>query len=200
MKQYIFVGLLMDFVEINTSKGAGEVTWSCSKRFRNWSIPERFAISGWPTEMASFGRYNLIYGWNGSGKTTISRLFQALEMRKSVEFNVDLSIDGMNVNGSDFEQINTPGGVFNRDFVLENVFPADGGDMALILVLGKDNVQKQQAIERLKESHAAAEAALQEARLAKAAATKALDQHCIDRAMAIEAILRSSASSRYSNV
>ena len=38
----------------------------------------------WPSDMDSFGRYNLIYGWNGSGKTTISRLFQALEMRKPV--------------------------------------------------------------------------------------------------------------------
>ena len=105
----------------------------------------------WPTDMLSFGRYNLIYGWNGSGKTTISRLFQALEMRKPVEFDVDLSIKGRNVNGSDFEQINIPVRVFNRDFVSDNVFPAGGGDMAHILVLGKDSVQKQQEIERLKE-------------------------------------------------
>ena len=153
----------------------------------------------WPPNMPSFGRYNLIYGWNGSGKTTISRLFQALEMQKPAEFDVDLSIKGRNVNGSDFEQINTPVRVFNRDFVSDNVFPASGGGMAPILVLGKHSVQKQQAIERLKKNHAAAEATLQGARSANAAAAKALDQHCIDRAKAIKDILRSSASSRYNN-
>lgn len=138
----------------------------------------------WPTSMTSFGRYNLIYGWNGSGKTTISRLFQALEMRKKpVEFDVDLSINGRNVNGSDFEQIKRPPvRVFNRDFVWENVFPTGGGDIAPILVLGKDSVQKQQEIERLKENHVTAEATLQGAQSTKDAATKDLDQHCIDRA------------------
>ena len=153
----------------------------------------------WPPNMPSFGRYNLIYGWNGSGKTTISRLFQALEMQKPAEFDVDLSINGRTVNGSDFEQINTPVRVFNRDFVSDNVFPASGGGMAPILVLGKYSVQKQQAIERLKKNHAAAEDTLQGARSANAAAAKALDQHCIDRAKAIKDILRSSASSRYNN-
>ena len=30
---------------------------------------------------------------------------------------------------SDFEQVSTSVRVFNRDFVLENVFPTDGGDL-----------------------------------------------------------------------
>ena len=37
----------------------------------------------WPANMLSFGHYNLISGWTGSGKTTISRLFQLLEMGMS---------------------------------------------------------------------------------------------------------------------
>ena len=153
----------------------------------------------WPTDMLSFGRYNLIYGWNGSGKTTISRLFRFLEMGKPATFDVALSINGRNVNGSDFEQVSIPVRVFNRDFVLENVFPTGGGDMAPILVLGKDSVQKQQEIERLKKKRAAAEATLQKVQSNKNAATKALDQHCIDRAKAIKNTLRSSAPSRYNN-
>lgn len=35
----------------------------------------------WPAELPVFGHYNLIYGWNGSGQTTVSRVFRGLEMR-----------------------------------------------------------------------------------------------------------------------
>ena len=141
--------------------------------------------------MLSFGRYNLIYGWNGSGKTTISRLFRALEMRKKpTEFEVDLFVNGRNVNGSDFEQMSMPVRVFNRDFVLENVFPTGGGDMAPILVLGKDSVQKQQKIDHLKKNRADAEIALQKAQSTKDAADKALRQHCINQAKVIRSSLK----------
>lgn len=30
-------------------------------------------------EVDDFGRYNLLYGWNYSGKTTLSRVFSALQ-------------------------------------------------------------------------------------------------------------------------
>ena len=37
-----------------------------------------FRNFGWPTDLPEFGRHNLIYGWNGTGKTTLSRLFRDL--------------------------------------------------------------------------------------------------------------------------
>ena len=169
------------------------------EKIRRLEHPGTLRNFRWPTDMASFGRYNLIYGWNGSGKTTISRLFQALEMRKPAEFDVDLTINGRDVNGSNFEQMNTPVRVFNRDFVMDNVFPTGGGHMPPILVLGRDSVQKQQEIERLKENRAAAEITLQETQSAKAFAIRTLDQHCIERARTIKEALRSSAPSRYNN-
>lgn len=51
---------------------------SCIKRIRHPGVIRDFS---WTTDLFEFGRYNLIYGWNGSGKTTISRLFRALERR-----------------------------------------------------------------------------------------------------------------------
>ena len=48
-------------------------------RIRNLGVFRAFA---WPVDLPTFARYNLVYGWNGSGKTTISRLFRALEVRK----------------------------------------------------------------------------------------------------------------------
>ena len=29
----------------------------------------------WPQGLPGFARYNLVYGWNATGKTTLSRLF-----------------------------------------------------------------------------------------------------------------------------
>ena len=153
----------------------------------------------WPAEMAEFGRFNLIYGWNGTGKTTISRIFRAVEKRRSADYEVVLSIRGRRFSGSDFEHVNTSVRVFNRDFISDNVFPTDGTDMSPILVLGEDNVQKQQEVECLREKHALAEESLQTAVVAKKNATKALEMHCFDRGKAIKEMLRSSAESPYNN-
>ncbi|MFZ5898145.1 MAG: AAA family ATPase [Bacillota bacterium] len=36
----------------------------------------------WNDNLPEFAKLNLIYGWNYSGKTTLSRIFQALEHKK----------------------------------------------------------------------------------------------------------------------
>ena len=77
----------------------------------------------WPAELPTFGRYNLIYGWNGSGKTTISNLFRALELRKQPEGETTLATASTTIAGNDFAQATLPVRVFNRDFVTANVFP-----------------------------------------------------------------------------
>ena len=168
------------------------------ERIQSLKHPGTLSNFRWPSEMPNLGRYNLIYGWNGSGKTIISRLFRAVEMRTPVDFEVVLSINGRNFNGSDFEQINTRVRVFNRDFVSANVFPVSG-DVAPILVLGEGSVQKQREIERLKSKQAIAEARLNQAESDKSTAINAIDRHCIDRAKAIKDLLRSSGPNPYNN-
>ena len=37
-------------------------------------------------ELPDFKKYDLIYGWNSSGKTTLSKIFKILESGKSEEF------------------------------------------------------------------------------------------------------------------
>ena len=83
----------------------------------------------WPADLPNFGRYNLIYGWNGSGKTTVSNLFRALELRKPPEGEVTLATASATVTGNDFAQATLPVRVFNRDFVSANVFPVSGGEV-----------------------------------------------------------------------
>src|SRR5688572_18853742 len=102
-------------------------------RLRNHGV---FRDFNWPADLADFDRYNLIYGWNGSGKTTLSRLFRALELRKiPATGEVKVRIDENDVAGTDFPNAAASIRVFNRDFVIDSVFPAGGGDVSPIFVV-----------------------------------------------------------------
>jgi wobble nucleotide-excising tRNase len=154
----------------------------------------------WPADLPSFGRFNLIYGWNGSGKTTISRMFRALETRTApAAGEVVFTINGAAVSSHDFSQATLSVRVFNRDFVAESVFRVGGSDVPPILVVGKESVEKQKQIEQLRKSLADAQTALASERSKKQAAEKVLDKYCIDQAATIKSVLRSSGSNPYNN-
>jgi wobble nucleotide-excising tRNase len=153
----------------------------------------------WPTDLPTFGRYNLIYGWNGSGKTTISKLFRALELRKPPEGEATLEINNVSVTGGEFSQAALPVRVFNRDFIAESVFPAGGSEVPPIFVLGKESAEKQAQVEKLKGQQAAANSEGEIAKQEKTKAERALDKHCVERATVIREVLRSSGSNPYNN-
>lgn len=153
----------------------------------------------WPGELPTFGRYNLIYGWNGSGKTTISNLFRALELRKPPEGEVTLATANSTMGGNNFAQATLPVRVFNRDFVAANVFPVGGGEVPPIFVLGEESAEKQAQVEQLKGEKTQAEEALDAAQQESTKAVKALDKHCVDRATVIRETLRSSGNNPYNN-
>lgn len=154
----------------------------------------------WPADLPSFGRFNLIYGWNGSGKTTISRMFRALETRTApAAGEVVFTINGAAVSSHDFSQATLPVRVFNRDFVAESVFRVGGSDVPPILVVGKESVEKQKQVDQLKRSLADAQTALQSAQSKVRDDEKALDKYCIDWATNIRETLRSSGSNPYNN-
>jgi len=158
-----------------------------------------FRDFAWPTGLHDFGRYNLIYGWNGTGKTTLSRILRCLEKRTVASGQVTVALDGRDIPGDEFPHVTVPVRVFNRDFIDENVFPVGGGGLPPIFVLGAESVEKQKEIERLKGERAQAQARLDTARVEKQQAEKNLDQFCIDRAKIIKDTLRSSGPSRYNN-
>jgi len=159
-----------------------------------------FRDFSWPSKLPDFGKFNLIYGWNGTGKTTLSRLLRDMELRRRPGMgDVTIRIDGLEVGGSDFPHSTLPVRVFNRDFINESVFPVGGGDIPPIFFIGKENVEKQKEAGRLKEERREEEAKLNAARDAKQKAEKEFDQHCVDRARVIKDTLRSSEKHRYNN-
>ncbi len=166
-------------------------------RLRHPGVLRDFA---WAAELPTFGRYNLIYGWNGSGKTTISKLFRALETGTApANGEATFTINGADVSGRDFGEAALPVRVFNRDFVTESVFPLGGGEVPRILVVGKVSVEKQKEVEQLRKSLADAQTALESGRSNKRDVNGALDRHCIARAAVIKDTLRSFGSNPYNN-
>jgi len=94
-------------------------------KLKNFGIFRDFL---WCKETPELARFNLIYGWNKSGKTTFSRVFASCE-KKTIEFkqypktgefeiktNSELTINQANCHNNT-EQIR----VFNKDFIEDNV-------------------------------------------------------------------------------
>lgn len=153
----------------------------------------------WPADLHDFGRFNLLYGWNGSGKTTISKMLRALEMRTiPVNCEITLSINGSAIRGDEFGQATVHVRVFNKDFISESVFPTTG-DVAPIFVLGKENVEKQKQVDHLKTKLTDEHSKLDLNRQRKAEAENKLDRFCIERARVIKDNLRSSGANPYNN-
>ena len=166
------------------------------KRLRDCGVFHDFS---WPNDLHEFGRYNLLYGWNGSGKTILSNVLRALEHRSEPpNGKVVVRIDGEDVSNNDFGNVAIPIRVFNRDFMTDSVFPREG-DVAPIFVLGKENVEKQKQVDKFKSNLIDEQAKLQTYEEKKTGAFTALDTFCIDKAKVIKDMLRSSGSNPYND-
>jgi wobble nucleotide-excising tRNase len=107
-----------------------------------------------PADIQEFGIKNLIYGWNYSGKTTLSRLFAQLEAKTAnpdlsgCEFSFDAGNDA--ITEKNFTRCTISVRVFNSDFVKANLH-FDGGSFNAILLLGKESEEAQREIDKLSE-------------------------------------------------
>jgi wobble nucleotide-excising tRNase len=96
------------------------------------------------TQLDDFNRFNLIYGWNYSGKTTLSRAFQCVE---HTSLHADFTGGSFQFTKGDGTTVTSAltapiphVRVFNRPFVQRNF--RDGSDMTganVIAVLGEAN-------------------------------------------------------------
>lgn len=157
----------------------------------------------WKPELENFGTFNLIFGWNGSGKSTLSRLFRHLERRENIiEGEVQFQIEGRSVDGS---SLATDSGlpavrVFNRDFVLTNVFRSQSNDdVAPIFFLGADSVDKQKEVEALEETRKEKRTLYSEKDKEKKSLDAELEAYSAEQARTIKELLRSSGPNLYNN-
>ncbi len=93
-------------------------------KLKNFDI---FYDFSWNTELPEFKKFNLIYGWNRSGKTTFSRVLASCEEKcvydedkfkqypENGEFEIKTS-DNTTVKNTDVATNTLPIKVFNQDY------------------------------------------------------------------------------------
>ncbi|MCY3986428.1 MAG: AAA family ATPase [Candidatus Dadabacteria bacterium] len=106
--------------------------------------------------VAVFKKINILYGRNYSGKTTLSRIFRAIETGRISEkfdnpsFNVEFK-DGTEITRDTLQNHRKKIRVFNEDFVRDNLYfvsdPDDG--IEPFAILGEDNNKIQREIREL---------------------------------------------------
>ena len=146
-------------------------------RLRNCGIFRDFIWQDLP----EFAKLNLIYGWNGSGKTTISRVMRSLELCNTPHGDIVISTESQDIHSADFSSATVPVRVFNKDFVNKNVFPIEKKDISPILVLGQDSIEKYQELEKTKLELENTKRSLKNTMDKKKTVEEDLDQHCVDR-------------------
>ena len=107
----------------------------------------------------TFQRLNILYGRNYSGKTTLSRIFRALETRKLplnyVGSSFTVSGDKGAVTAADLLTHNYDVRVYNRDFVTDNlgflVNQDIGGEIKTFAIVGEQNKEIDDAIAAIEE-------------------------------------------------
>lgn len=122
-----------------------------TKRIKEIKNTDAFDAFHWTGN--DFKKFNLIYGWNGSGKTTISRIFNFLERKNihipdlsAIEFSVQTDSGIIKQTSLDTNALNVR--VFNEDFVEENLL-FEQSQAKKIIILGKENVMVQKEIDTL---------------------------------------------------
>jgi wobble nucleotide-excising tRNase len=119
------------------------------QRLRQFGVFDDFRKT---SALTDFGSKNIIYGWNYSGKTTLSRLFAALGQGHpyaecpAATFEVQTS-DGRSITESTLSSANLRVEVFNSDFVTMNL-SWNGEDFQSILLLGDESIEAEKEIER----------------------------------------------------
>ena len=104
-----------------------------------------------PTDFDDFSLKNIIYGWNYSGKTTLSRVFSSIERRALhpdymlAKFNVEKA-DNSFINEQNIAQESLKAKVFNSDFIESNL-KWDGGEFDPILLLGEGSIKAKKTID-----------------------------------------------------
>lgn len=137
-------------------------------KLKNFGIFHDFS---WKTELPEFKKYNLIYGWNRSGKTTISRIFASCEKKctydkdKFKQYPATFDESGNLINEGEFDvktDNNTtvkntdvannilPIKVFNQDFIDENISFEPSDSCNPIVYVSEEDIESKKRLEQLK--------------------------------------------------
>jgi wobble nucleotide-excising tRNase len=169
-------------------------------RLRNHGIFRDFS---WPSDLPDFKDKNLIYGWNGTGKTTLSNLFRSLQKQQDLnpsEGDVKFRIDGITLNGGDISTSTIPQArVFNRDSVDRSVFDIPNRKLPPVFFLGEDSVEKEIRILWLNKHLERVKSIQSRWRFEHSEAGEGFDSFCTNKAREIKNLLTTAGGGKYNN-
>ena len=161
------------------------------KKIKNFATFSNFK---WLNNCQEFSRYNFSYGWNNSGKTTLSRIFRCLEIKArhsdfpNAEFSIET--DSINITQKDIFK-DYPIRVFNEEFVEENFqWNNEEAEIDPILILGKEAKDLEVKAKELSEKKGGKEGLLEENKEEKETIERNLDNFLTEKASEIRNILR----------
>jgi len=106
----------------------------------------------WPKGLPEFVKFNFFYGWNYSGKTTLSRIFRCLELKQlhndypNASFKIEID------NGELTERnlnVDYPIRVFNEDFIEDNFdWNNENSEIEPVLILGKESKELEKTLKQ----------------------------------------------------
>ncbi|MDD3301221.1 MAG: AAA family ATPase [Patescibacteria group bacterium] len=137
-------------------------------KLKNFGIFHDFV---WAAELPDFKKFNLIYGWNRSGKTTISRIFASCEkkctynkdkfrqypaivnddghLESEGEFEIK-NDDNTNIKNTDVATNSLPIKVFNQDFIDDNISFNHSDSCNPIVYVSEEDIESKKRLEQLK--------------------------------------------------
>ena len=120
------------------------------KRITNFGV-----FKDYTSTIKPFRSHNLIFGWNYSGKTTLSRIFRSLETGvlppgfENGSFLIELD-DGTTIDSSNLTEHRVRVRVFNTDYIKENLkWEEREGELPPIFILGAKSIEIQNRISSL---------------------------------------------------
>jgi len=173
----------------NMLKKFVEIDHKCFRKFK-WG------------QLAQLAQFNLFYGWNGTGKTTLSNLLADLGRQKPIEVGkVVFRIDNMDVQGDQIGKNNQPLPklrVFNQQYVEQSVL-SRFSSLEHIVFFGEKTVEHEQQRQAAAEEASKLSDAWKELSPKKSKAEKAFDAYKQDQAQTIKTLLRTTGQDRYTN-
>lgn len=127
-------------------------------KLKNFGIFHDFT---WKAELSEFKKFNLIYGWNRSGKTTISRVLASCEKKslydkdsfkqypENGEFEIKTS-DNVSIKNTDVSTNTLPIKVFNQDFIDDNISFDPSDSCNAIIYVSEEDIESKKQLEQLK--------------------------------------------------
>jgi wobble nucleotide-excising tRNase len=102
-----------------------------------------------------FGECNIIFGWNYSGKTTLSRIFRSLELKRNAngyesgKFKIHLD-DDSEIDETAIESNNLKIKVFNSDYIRDNLkWEQSTRGISPILIVGEESIKLRERLSEL---------------------------------------------------